>query len=342
MPLPLAALIPLVTAAFQGGSQILGSVLNRRQSLKDIEAQNKYNSPVEQLARLREAGLPFAAYSQGQAGNQSATPQTSGEGVKSAGNTLANHIIYSTQLKQLDILKQDERLKKAEVRKTEAETDWLLSNAGEDRANTNLTRSLKTRQSLEVANEKGQRLLNKINEIEIRNKPYRQSLENAKLTAEVGSILQNYGLTDQHIKGAELDNKIKNVVADYQPGMSQKQFEKLLKENDLLDVTIEGKKTDNAISAIRQRVDAFAEDADKQGRYMDMMLKELTWERVKEEFTNYKQYQEFVQRVQDHLNKTPWEQIKDPAETFKAIAAQVYTSVTGLTGQSSGLLNFIK
>lgn len=43
-----------------------------------INRQNRYNSPVEQIRRLRQAGLPFAAFQAGQAGNQAQLPDLSG------------------------------------------------------------------------------------------------------------------------------------------------------------------------------------------------------------------------------------------------------------------------
>jgi len=129
------------------GQQLLGfglSQLERAQSRGDIARQNAYNSPLQQIARLREAGLPNAALLNGtQAGNQSALPQTN--------KSLGNFITTQTQLKQLEILKAEIRLKNAEADESQARRDWLLSGRGEDRAGTNLTSNLRAMQGLSFA-----------------------------------------------------------------------------------------------------------------------------------------------------------------------------------------------
>lgn len=48
----------------------------RRWALQDLEAQNFYNSPAEQLRRLKEAGLPAAAFFSGGVSSQSDQPRT--------------------------------------------------------------------------------------------------------------------------------------------------------------------------------------------------------------------------------------------------------------------------
>lgn len=62
-----------------------------------VQRQNRYNSPFEQIKRLRAAGLPFAAYAAGQAGNQSQLPDFSGFNM--VGNAVGQGITQSNQVK---------------------------------------------------------------------------------------------------------------------------------------------------------------------------------------------------------------------------------------------------
>lgn len=103
-PITLAALI-------SAGTSIGSSIFNREQSKRDIDRQNAYNSPIQQVARLKEAGLPMAALTDGHAGSQSALPQTSGQGIKDA---LGSFITTQLQKKQIELME-------AQIRKTNEE-----------------------------------------------------------------------------------------------------------------------------------------------------------------------------------------------------------------------------
>lgn len=331
MPFPIAAALAALSAG--------GSIWNREQSKGDIARQNEYNSPVNQLARVREAGLPMAYLTGGgQGGNQSALPQTSGKDI--TGN-IGSYVTTQMQLKQLEILKAEVELKRNESRKFQAETEYLLSGKGEDRAGTNLTRQLGAQVGMAEAQTRGANLSNQITAVAAGNANTKTQLENSKAIAEIANLIQQRWLTQKHIEGAELDNKVKTVISDYQDGMSNAQLEKLLKENGLLDKSISGKQIDNDINAIRYKIEKATEGSQIYKRDMEAAMSGLTYDRVSAEFENYNQYMEFVQMVQNEINKTPWEKIKDPIGTLRSMAAFAYTSITGLSG-SSNILNHIK
>jgi len=67
----------------------VGSILGQVKSEGYIRKMNRYNEPVNQLERLRKAGLPMAAYSHVGAGNQSAIPQ---QGIGQAGDYLSKFL----------------------------------------------------------------------------------------------------------------------------------------------------------------------------------------------------------------------------------------------------------
>lgn len=67
-----------------------------------LNKQNRYNSPIEQMRRIREAGLPFAAFEAGQAGSQSQLPDLSG--FDQIGGAIGTGITQSNQIKMFEEL----------------------------------------------------------------------------------------------------------------------------------------------------------------------------------------------------------------------------------------------
>lgn len=86
LPAWLLLMIPHLIA---GAGKLIGSA-------SAIRAQNRYNSPFQQVQRLKAAGLPFAAFSAGQAGNQSQLPDFSG--FDNIGNAVNSGINQSNQI----------------------------------------------------------------------------------------------------------------------------------------------------------------------------------------------------------------------------------------------------
>lgn len=72
----------------------LGKLIGSKTALNKA---NIYNSPVSQLARLKAAGLPYAAFEAGQAGAQSQLPDFSG--FDNIGNAVGMGIQQSNQVK---------------------------------------------------------------------------------------------------------------------------------------------------------------------------------------------------------------------------------------------------
>ena len=152
MPLPI-----LAGAALGAGSQLAGGLINsaaqqrandqnlvfsremyerqRRDALEFWNMQNTYNSPANQMARFREAGLnPNLIYGQGNNGNAGtiSTPDvqpvnfrasTPGDGLASAGLTFLNSM-YDLRIKgaqadnletQNEVIQQDAKLRAVQV-----------------------------------------------------------------------------------------------------------------------------------------------------------------------------------------------------------------------------------
>lgn len=340
MLLAILLIAPWLAAAIPTFGSIVGSIGQSLFNRGDINKQNRYNSPINQVRRLREAGLPMASLTAGNSGNQSALPNN--EGFAHAGKSIGEFISTSMQLAELDKLKADIRTANSEADLNEARRDFLLSGKGEDRAGTNLTQSLRTQQSIEQADLKGKHLANKILDIDSRYHEGFKVIEMQKTRTEIANLIQQYNLAGENIKGQVLENKIKAVMARYQEGMSHAQLEKLLKENELIDYTISGKRIENAINGIKYKIENATADSQIFEKHMHSSLSGLTYERVKEEFSNYKQYMQFVQIVQDEIKRTPWERLTHPKRTWEALVSMAYTTVTGLSGQSSGVQNILQ
>jgi len=322
---------------------IAGKMIDRAQSRKDIERQNAYNTPAAQLARLRKAGLPMGAMGGNIANTQSALPQTSGSGIAEGGRGIANFITNQTQLQQLEILKEEVRLKRSERKKNEAETTYLLEGAGEDRQGTNLTRNLRTQYGIQAAQEKGAELTNKITEVTAENARTKAALENTEAIQRIGKLIQDRELTSKQIEGAGYENQIKSVIAQYQKGMSDAQLAKLLKENGLLDKSITGKGIENDIQSIRYEIEKATKEANIMKTDAEAAQAMVSYESTKEYFKNYQEYQQWVDLVQDELRK-PLNQ-RSVKGTLKMIQAWAYTTITGITGASpngTSFLNFLK
>lgn len=123
----LPALIPLIAAGISAAGSIGGAALSRGGSRRAIDRQNEYNEPINQLQRIREAGLPYAAFAQGQAGNQSQaqayTESGIGEGIKGGIDTF---IQTTQQKKAIEAIDAQIEATNAQRDKTNAEKDTIL------------------------------------------------------------------------------------------------------------------------------------------------------------------------------------------------------------------------
>lgn len=100
---------------------VIGSIgaaaLSRRWAQKDLQQQNLYNSPKQQIERLKEAGLPLASMFSGSGGSQSEQPrQTQIDPSLGAAKGLEQYYIGTMQKKQLQLI--TEQIGKAEADKT--------------------------------------------------------------------------------------------------------------------------------------------------------------------------------------------------------------------------------
>ena len=90
-------LLPLLKSVLPAVGAIGSSIA----SVNAQERMNRYNDPRRQLQRLNAAGLPFAAFEAGQAGQQSQLPDFGG--IAQAGESLGNFQTNYQQAQQGDL-----------------------------------------------------------------------------------------------------------------------------------------------------------------------------------------------------------------------------------------------
>lgn len=194
--------------------QIIGGMIERGQSRRAIERQNEYNTPVNQLARLREAGLPFAAFSDTAAGNQSQPQETRDSGLGEIGQYASTRMMQ----KQMELLDAQIYTEQGQGEKVWKEA-WIKQNEGrelEDRVNeslaitsddrvipanaSNQVRTLKREREIRALDKIGKALSNDLMGIEKELK----SLSIHELEARIENIIQNTSLGIQEFRDNDL------------------------------------------------------------------------------------------------------------------------------------------
>lgn len=109
----------IISALISAGGSLAGSALSRGGSRRAIDRQNEYNKPINQIARLKEAGLPYAAFANTTAGQQSQVqPYTEsglGEGIKGG---IERYFMTTMQAKQIELLDAQIKATEAQAAKT--------------------------------------------------------------------------------------------------------------------------------------------------------------------------------------------------------------------------------
>jgi len=170
-------------------------------------AMNRYNSPKKQLSRLRAAGLPFAAFTAGQAGNQSTLPDVSGIGA--AGDTLSKY--FGSRNDQVDY-----RVKKNLADISDEDTKALFDNSyGPAEAPTNpirIKRQLEAIQNLyDMDNSSNRRLMEEMDK-EFRLGNYNDGTMKKRYDAETEKILLGNRLGEQLFKNTEILTAARNEL----------------------------------------------------------------------------------------------------------------------------------
>lgn len=233
--MPFAQWIPII-----GGiaNSILSGINNRKARL--------YNSPANQVARLNEAGLPLAANTHIGGGTAVTTPTTSLGTENFAGN-LKSSIDTQVSRKQLQIMKDEARIKKAEADIAEGSRNNQLNPPGKFENTNQGTGAMQTIQAQEEAIKAAQ-IINKWMPIEKFQNIMKQGKEIEHIAQNIKQSIAQTKNIEEQFKGILSDNKIKSIVSNYQERMSLQELINITRKNT-------GINKDNVLKSIAIQVE---------------------------------------------------------------------------------------
>jgi len=305
-------IIPALKTAAPYIAEFAQGQIARAQSQGDIARQNAYNSPLQQIARLREAGLPNAALLNGsQAGNQTSLPQTN--------KGISSFIQTQTQLKQLEILKAEIRLKNAEADESGARRDWLLDGRGEDKAGTNLTSGLQTGLGLQQGQQVAQSFANNIAEANANNIGTKISLDNQEQRQRITNAIQSYSSESIKQEGYKLDNAMKEIENKWTPRMNSARLNGILLDNGI-------KVQEQGLKAIQLEIENATKGNVITRSTIDTALAKLGLEQFGSNYEYNKAYQAIATKARGLVNK-PWSK-----DIFNEIGSWIFTTMSDFSG----------
>ena len=215
LPVWLLPLLKSVLPAIGGiGSTIAGVTAQER--------MNRYNDPRRQLQRLNAAGLPFAAFQAGQAGNQSQLPDFGG--IQQAGQSLGDFMTNFQQAEQgkltLDNLKEAGRSASAAADVAESNRDVTLEeNIYQlDQGKFNTRAFLDGSRDVELRMKEHQRDLAEL-DLKMKQELNDSGKLTEKLQAEIDLLLQNIVKGKKYLETQDdLDNARDMIVNKMKEG----------------------------------------------------------------------------------------------------------------------------
>jgi len=234
--------------ALAGALPIVGGIAQNVIAGINTRAQNRYNSPEQQIARARKAHLPAASINNISAGNQSSVTPSNDIGTGEAGKHIASYNQNQKTLQEIGKIKEDTYKTNLENKKLKGELDWYLGKAGSDPSRTNLSSILGLEQQMKGLQNTGQTFANDIAKYsgvirgaEARNIGTKINLENTEQGQRIKNMIQsNIGegikiegyKTDNAIK--ELERRIKSVDAKFAHRLKEEEIENIMKRNGIL------------------------------------------------------------------------------------------------------------
>lgn len=213
MSIPFTTLLPgLIKAAAQVGSYFI--------SRGDIARQNKYNSPAEQVKRLREAGLPYGAAADF-SNEQKNLPDSSG--IAEAGVSLGDYYKTATTINKMELLKEQinnivgkNKILGNEIQISDAEATWLLDHGVNLRGQYFNNRQYQMQLELEM-NESQKEI--KAHEAELKAieeaiKTATQPAVISKAWADLSAVLAGTRLKNQLFDNIEKEKEARNFIID--------------------------------------------------------------------------------------------------------------------------------
>lgn len=202
---------------------VAAAALQRSWALKDLAAQNRYNSPAESIKRHREAGLPLASMFSGGVGSQSEQPRTTNVD-PTLGTAKGLETYFQNRLQKMQIQLLEEQVNKTRIEASSIGQDanqkalvnkWLSSKVDDPTLEPiNQFRLLDTDRNMKQLQEFYQRNENKLKDIEVR---VQEDLERSGTLTETPKkqllqIINDIRLQGQRINvGKVMDTLIKQM-----------------------------------------------------------------------------------------------------------------------------------
>lgn len=212
---PLSVVAPGIGAALGLGA----AAIQRKWALRDWERQNEYNSPVAQVQRNKEAGLPLAAMFGGSGGSTSSdvrgTPVDPTLGVAQG---MQNYFQNRLQKKQIELL--DAQIDKTNVEaynigedynRKKVENQWFFSEVDDPNlVDTNMFRGLNNERKMKEANRFIQEHEQRIREIEkeVKNDLHSTGTLSEQTRNQVGILANQVKLSGFQVNNALIEQKL--------------------------------------------------------------------------------------------------------------------------------------
>lgn len=201
----------------------LGStILQRSWALRDLKRQQEYNKPLNQVRRLREAGLPLASMFSGSGGSTSEQPRaTEVDPTLGTAKGLETFFQNRMQRKQLELFDEQIRSAKAKADEDEGHRDWMLDQMGIE-PTTNQGRLLelgKSKTAAEAWIANNQAHINDI-EAQLKKSLFDEGVLEDQFKSGVDVLKAEKALKDQNVQSliqqiAESMQRTKNLGQDY-------------------------------------------------------------------------------------------------------------------------------
>ena len=207
MPLPFAAIAPLISSGINAVSTIFTNAAQKRQNLEmydrqrvdalaDWNRQNQYNSPSEQMKRFKEAGLnPHLIYGQTQTSQPIRSVDAKPANVN-APQLNPDTLNIPLLQQQLENMKKQGALMDAQAIKTNSETEWRNLN----------TKFLDETFGTKTSILENQRAL-------LDSRAFNEQRKSWQIDAQTKNIIANTDLTTS--KKAVLAEQVKNLQQTY-------------------------------------------------------------------------------------------------------------------------------
>jgi len=325
MPIPLALIPSLISA----GSSILGGTAQNVLQGMNTRRMLKYNSPVAQIRRLREAGLPYAAA--GQVGGQQSSPTPATDlGFTSAGKDIGQYQNIKKVTEEIGKIKEDIRREQLLNEKLEGELEWYRSGAGTDPSRTNLSYNMGIEQSYKALQNMGQGLTNLASSITTRNLPTKLNLENENARRDISNKINQNILGGYQIEGEKLNNALKDIELKWKPNFKAAELNSILLTNDI-------KVTDKGLKQLEYELNAMTFDnkvavsnIERETRRIGKQILGLDYERS----AAWQEFNRKTQSLFDDKNLSPLDRIR-------AVPALLYQIVGNREGKlQSPIFNF--